>query len=192
MDEGLVRWARAVKARGQSKIPVLWYFTDAARMADPLPVVRALPRGLCGVVFRHDGVAGREMLGRQVAKLCRARRIALVVAGDARLAAALHAGVHLRGGRRDGYVTGGCGVVTASAHNVVEVRRAVRAGVVFISPVFETASHPGGRVLGPLRWNVLARHAGAAEAYALGGINGKKINRLAKYCRGAASISAFT
>jgi thiamine-phosphate pyrophosphorylase len=174
-------------------LPVLWYFTDARRMADPLPVLRGLPRGLCGVVFRHDGVAGRARLGAQVAAVCRARGLALVVAGDARLAAALQAGVHLRGGRRAGYLRGAGGLVTSSAHDVAQVRRAAQAGaaIIFISPVFETASHPGGRALGPVRWQGLARYAGTGTAYALGGVNGKKINRLATSCYGAGSISAF-
>jgi thiamine-phosphate pyrophosphorylase len=82
--------------------------------------------------------------------------------------------------------------VTASAHDGAQALRAAGAAdIVFISPVFETASHPGGRGLGPARWNVLARRAGGGKAYALGGVNGKKINRLAKNCCGAAGISAL-
>jgi thiamine-phosphate pyrophosphorylase len=96
MDRQLEGWARAVKARGRRGLPVLWYFTDAMRGADPVAVVKRLPRGLCGVVFRHDGVAGRAALAREVAAVCRARGLALVVAGDARLAASLGAGVRLR------------------------------------------------------------------------------------------------
>ena len=38
-------------------------------------MVRGLPKGLCGVVFRHDGVAGRAALGRAVWRFCRARRL---------------------------------------------------------------------------------------------------------------------
>ena len=63
---------------------------------------RGLPRGLAGVVLRHDGEPGRAALGRELAEICRSRRLALVVAGDVRLAAALGAGVHLRAGRWPG------------------------------------------------------------------------------------------
>jgi thiamine-phosphate pyrophosphorylase len=154
MDERLVAWARAVKAR-QAKIspgralPVLWLFTDEVRLPDPSDAVARLPRGLCGVVLRHDGVADRAALARRLARLCRARRNLLVVAGDWRLAVALRAGVHLRGGRRQPMSR--CLVNTASAHGVAELVAARRAGValVFLSPAFATLSHPGAAGLAP-------------------------------------------
>jgi thiamine-phosphate pyrophosphorylase len=76
---------------------------------------------------------------------------------------------------------------------VVEVRRAAKAGadIVFISPVFATPSHPGAKGLGVVRWNNLARYRGRALAYALGGIDGQKINALARSCCGAGGVSSF-
>src|SRR5438477_5113612 len=98
MDRRLVAWARSVKSRqrrgpmhgGGSRWPVLWLFTDAERLPDPLSAAARLPKGLCGIVLRHDGVPGREALARALARICRSRRLVLVVAGDARLAARLH------------------------------------------------------------------------------------------------------
>ena len=105
MDERLVAWARAVKSRQRRK--------GAAGRRGAVAVHRRragwptrwrrrrrLPRGLCGVVLRDDAAPGRAALGRALARLCRARGLALSVAGDWRLAAALGAGLHLRGGRR--------------------------------------------------------------------------------------------
>jgi thiamine-phosphate pyrophosphorylase len=162
-------------------------------MPDPLPSIARLPAGLCGVVFRHDGVPGRAELAARVARLCRTRRLALVVAGDARLAARVGAGVHLRGGRRARLALLGRGIVTASAHDVPEIRRARRAGadILFISPVFSTASHPGQAALGAVRWARLARAAGDANAYALGGVNGQTAKALARFCEGAGAIHAL-
>ncbi|MGH7156162.1 MAG: thiamine phosphate synthase, partial [Acetobacteraceae bacterium] len=103
----LIRWACAMKARAHRPstcLPPLWLFTDSRRLADPRGAVRRLPRGLAGVIFRHDGDPERARLGCDLARICRARRLILVVAGDARLAATLHAGLHLRGGRRAGHV----------------------------------------------------------------------------------------
>ena len=71
---------------------MLWLFTDMVRLPDPFAAVSRLPRG-AGVVLRDDRDADR------LARLCRARGLALVVAGDARLAARLGAGLHLRDGR---------------------------------------------------------------------------------------------
>jgi len=195
MDAGLLAWGRSVKRRavkrGRGKIPPLWFFTDAARLPDPLPVIRRLPKGLCGVVFRHDAAPDRAALGRRIAALCRARRLRLVVAGDARLAASLHAGLHLRGGRRG--VMPLPPLVTASAHNPPELARARRAGavLVFISPVFVTKSHIGAPVLGAAGWRRLAWLAGRTCSAALGGIDGRRIRTLGSACTAAGAIEAF-
>ena len=181
MDPRLVRWARAVKARraqdgrrGSGAVPPLWLFTDAARLPDPRAAVALLPRGLGGVVLRHDGAPGRAALGRDLAALCRARHLAFVVAGDVRLARTLGAGVHLRGGRRPGVqaLPGGRGRwITSSAHGPAELRRARLAGAAaaFLSPAFATASHAGARPLGAVRWARAARGA-KFPVLALGGI----------------------
>jgi thiamine-phosphate pyrophosphorylase len=196
MDERLVAWARAVKAR-QAKIspgralPVLWLFTDEVRLPDPSDAVARLPRGLCGVVLRHDRVADRAALARRLARLCRARRNLLVVAGDWRLAVALRAGVHLRGGRRQPMSR--CLVNTASAHGVAELVAARRAGValVFLSPAFATLSHPGAAGLGPVRWSGHARRSAVAVA-ALGGVAGANVGRLAaRSCVAVGAIGAL-
>jgi thiamine-phosphate pyrophosphorylase len=161
MDQRLLAWG----LRQRGSVPPLWLFTDARRLPDPRPSVRALPRGRAGVVLRHDGDPDRLSLGRDLARICRVRRLVLVVAGDARLAARLHAGVHLRGGRWPGQVRlkrgRAGGFVTSSAHNVADVRRAARAGadVVFLSPAFPTESHAGAAALGALRWAAMARRA---------------------------------
>jgi len=203
MDAKLLAWARAeMRRRGQSSdLPPLWLFTDARRLADPRPAVARLPKGLAGVVLRHDGETSRAVLGRDLARLCRARRLRLVVAGDARLAAALGAGVHLRGGRRPAGGPAGGPVVTrrrgalltSSAHSLVELRRAARVGVdlVFLSPAFATRSHLGEAALGPLRWARMARGVAVAVA-ALGGVGGASVRRLPRgLCCGVGAIEAL-
>ncbi|MCW3473639.1 thiamine phosphate synthase [Limobrevibacterium gyesilva] len=200
MDHRLVAWARSVKARqrhrlqgGGAALPPLWLFTDERRLPDPCPAVARLPRGLCGVVLRHDGDAGRAALGRRLAAICRQRRLVLVVAGDWRLAAALQAGLHLRGGRHLPGMPRAWPIVTSSAHDRVELRRAARAkaDLVFLSPAFATASHPGAAALGPLRWSALAGRARFAVA-ALGGIDGGTVRRLGRgRCAGAGAIGAL-
>ena len=198
----LVAWGRAVKtrtrARAGGRVPVLWLFTDPGRGADPVAAAGRLPKGLCGVVFRHDGVAGRAALARAVARVCRARRLAMVVAGDGRLAAALGVGVHLRGGRwpdslRRKVLPAGA-VVSSSAHSIEQVRRARLAGaeLVFLSPAFPTASHTGAPGLGPSRWGVLARGGGLCRILALGGVTGRSARRLpGRFLDGAGAIGAL-
>lgn len=217
MDKRLAAWARQVKAHSKTRggeavggragggLPALWLFTDAVRLPDPLPAIARLPRG-CGVVFRHDGVPGRAALARALARQCRQRAIPFVVAGDARLAAAVGAGVHLRGAhpadgrlrmvraakgwRRLGAVT------TSSAHSAAELRRAWKAGAdaVFLSPALPTRSHPGAPALGVVRWAALSArlpHGGGTAVLALGGVDGRQVRRLPRWCGGAGAIGAL-
>src|ERR1700741_922528 len=95
MDQKLLAWG----FRRRGRYPALWLFTDLARFPDPLVSVGRLPRRRAGVVFRHDSDPDRAALADRSARLCRARGLRLVVAGDTRLALRLGAGVHLRGGR---------------------------------------------------------------------------------------------
>jgi thiamine-phosphate pyrophosphorylase len=202
------RWPRpaaVVQAAAHAPLPRLWLFTDAIRLPDPRDAVAHLPRGKAGVVLRHDGDPLRPALGRDLAQICRERRLVLVVAGDARLAAALGAGVHLRGGRWPSPVRPpgpACpsSIITSSAHSVIELRRAARAGatLAFLSPAFGTASHIGAPGLGPLRWAALARRGvrglppGLCVA-ALGGVDGSSIRCLpADMCRAAGAIAALS
>lgn len=192
MDEYLIGAARAVKRRRKPPYPTLWLFTDAGRLADPLPAIALLPRGIGGVVFRHDGAPNRAALGRLVAALCRGRGIPLIVAGDWRLAAALRAGVHLRGGAKIRSAYRGA-LVTASAHGRTELIAAARAGadLVFLSPAFATASHPGARPLGAVRWAGLARTS-PVPVLALGGIGRRAQHRLGAACAGIGAIGALS
>jgi thiamine-phosphate pyrophosphorylase len=191
MDQKLLAWGLRGKRRD---LPRLWLFTDDQRLADPRASVAGLPRGRAGVVLRNDADPDRPTLGRDLARICRQRRLLLVVAGDARLAAALKAGCHLRRGRWPGPIRSP-GVVTSSAHSVAELRRAVRAGagLVFLSPAFPTASHAGASGLGPSRWAATARRGGpGVHLAALGGVNGVTVKRLpASLCQAVGAIGAL-
>jgi thiamine-phosphate pyrophosphorylase len=191
VDAKLLAWGRAAASRG-TRFPTLWLFTDSKRLPDPRPSVARLPRGQAGVVFRHDDHPNRAVLGRDLARICRERGLILVVAGDVRLALALEAGVHLRGGRWPGSLRVK-GLVTSSAHNLTDLRRAAGAGasVAFLAPVFATRSHPGAPSLGPVRWSALARVATIPVA-ALGGIDGVSVRRLPSgSCRAVGAIGAL-
>jgi thiamine-phosphate pyrophosphorylase len=200
MDARLVAWARAVKSRlvreqpqhGLPERPVLWLFTDEARLPDPRRAVAALPKRLCGVVLRHDGDPRRAELGRDLAAICRRRGLILVVADDPRLAARLHAGLHLRAARAP-LIPPGVRPLTSSAHGLADLRRARRARVslAFLSPAFPTLSHPGQSALGIARWSGMARRTHVPVA-ALGGVTGATATALPKLiCAGAGAIGAL-
>lgn len=161
--------------------------TDAARTPDPAAMAERLPPGTV-VLFRHYDAPDRRALGARLARVCRRRRLYLLVAGDARLAAALGAdGLHLpeylarRGPppvarlwlRRRG------AVLTAACHSPAALARAAALGadLALLSPVFPTRSHPGAATLGPVRFALWAGRAGLPVA-ALGGVTAATARRL--------------
>ncbi|MGE0225980.1 MAG: thiamine phosphate synthase [Acetobacteraceae bacterium] len=186
----LVPWAR-IAARRHGSTPTLWLFTDSRRLPDPRPAALRLPPRMAGIVFRHDDHPDRAAIGRDLARICRVRHLALVVAGDVRLAVRLGAGVHLRGGRWPGPLRRRRGVITSSAHSRPDILRAERNGAVlaFLSPVFSTRSHPGDPTLGAVRWTAVARAAPIAVG-ALGGISGRTVRRLPR-CRIVGAIDSL-
>ena len=76
MDLKLLAWGLR---RKPVPLPRLWLFTDDRRLPDPRGAVASLPRGRAGVVLRHDNDPARAALGRDLARICRARRLTLVV-----------------------------------------------------------------------------------------------------------------
>ena len=62
---------------------------------------------------------------------------------------------------------------SAPVHDPREIALAKRLGaeLLFVSPVRKTASHPGRRPLGAVRFNQLARLCAPAKVVALGGMN---------------------
>ena len=161
-------------------LPRLWLMTDERQREALWTALERLPRG-AGIVFRHYALAprARRALFEQVRRVARRRGLVLVVAGDQRLAAD---GFHNRRGP---------GLLTASAHDLAELRRAERAGadLVFLSPVFATRSHPGGRSLGRVRFGLIAAQA-RVPVVALGGIDARKARALAG-AHGWAAIDAW-
>lgn len=163
-------------------LPRLWLMTDETR-GDAAGAIRRLPPG-AAVIFRHYRAPDREALGAHLHELARRQGLLFLVAGDPRLAARLHAdGFHAPQALADRLTIARQlmprGLMTMAAHDVrgiVSARR-LAPDAILVSPVFETASHPGARTLGPLRFAALA-HAARSPVIALGGMNARAYGRL--------------
>lgn len=174
-------------------MPRVWLFTDE-RLGGPaatLAAATALPRG-SGIVLRHYRLplADRAAMLDALRPLARRRGLLLLVADPWPGARAdgvhLPAFHHLPMHRR-------FGLVSAAAHGAGALRRAARAGaaLVFLSPAFATASHPGAPGLGPLRFGLAARGA-RVPVVALGGMDARRAGRLAPLgAYGFAAVTAF-
>ncbi|MCC6913220.1 MAG: thiamine phosphate synthase [Rhodospirillaceae bacterium] len=162
--------------------PAVWFLTDETRGGDVAAAVAALPRG-CAVIFRHYGAANRAVLARELAALCRARGLLFLVAGDWRLAAAVHAdGLHLpehaaaRGPSSAARLWLRGRLLTAAAHGARGLARAhdIGAHAATLAPVFPTRSHPDRAALGLSRGAMLVR-AARISVLALGGASPDKL-----------------
>ena len=141
------------------------------RMGDALwPALRRLPPG-AGVVFRHRATppAERRAALRRVERIVAARRLVLLVAGGGSGKAGVHGGGAAATGLR-----------SWAAHDRRAAIRGVRhgAGVLFVSPVFATRSHPGARAIGAIRAARIGRGLGAVVV-ALGGMDARRWRRIA-------------
>jgi thiamine-phosphate pyrophosphorylase len=150
--------------------------------------LQKLPPG-SGVVFRHKTlpIQARKALFSEVRKVCRRRRLFLLLAGPSALA---------RRWRADGSHGGAKPVPgllrTASVHDLTEIRTAERAGadLLFLSPVFPTRSHPGAKPLGRTRFALLAGKT-RLPVVALGGMDERRARTLAG-AYGWAGIDAWS
>ena len=157
------------------------------RLSDGLgAAVRKLPAG-SGVVFRHYHLseAERRALFRRIARICRQRGHFLVLAGpDDWSADGVHGKPRVRPDQ----------ILTMPVHSVNEIRQAQAMGadLIFLSPLFPTRSHPGGRVLGLMQFSRLAKLAGNAKVIALGGMARNKAQSITRrVAYGWAAIDAF-
>lgn len=164
----------------RQSLPRLWLMTDERQGESLFAAIARLPRG-AGIVFRHYSLPAPERIAlwERIRTAARERGHLLVAAGDPLPGAR---GCHNRRG---------CGIRTASAHNLREIRAAERAGadLVFLSPVFPTRSHPGAAALGPARFARLTRLA-KVPVVALGGVTAARARSL-RGAYGWAGIDAF-
>lgn len=159
-------------------LPRLWLVSDARNDRMLAAALAAMPRG-SGLIYRHYHLAPTQRRARfaRLARMARARGHAVVLAGGMAQA---------RAWRADGAYgppallargAGGLRLITAHGFREIRQARAARADAILLSPVFASHSHPGGKVLGPLRFRLLAAQA-QAPVIALGGINAARARRL--------------
>jgi thiamine-phosphate pyrophosphorylase len=177
----LEAWSRRLKPA--AGVPRLWLLSDPLRLPDPRAAAMRLPRGAAVLARGLSPVILAEL-----ARLCRRRRLMLIVGGDGRAALAYGAGLHVPDrlrtdsllpfllARRRGAARALLSVAVHGRAGVARGRR-LSADTALVSPAFATRSHPGAPALGPLRWARLAAAAGR-PALALGGIDARRARRL--------------
>ncbi len=163
----------------QSSLPLLWLISDARNDAALERALARLPRG-SGLIYRHYHLPPAE----RRARFLRLRRVArrfghlVVLSGDA--ATARRWGADGAYGSPRLLAPGPRILRLATVHSLHELAQTRRADAVLVSPVFPTASHPGGTVLGQVRFRLLAARA-QVPVIALGGMNRRRAHGFARW-----------
>jgi thiamine-phosphate pyrophosphorylase len=168
----------AAMLKRQSPLPRIWIVSDARNDAVLERALLRLPRG-SGLVFRHYHLAAQERRKRFASLKRIARRSQHLVALSAHPTTARRWGADAAYGPLRLLAQGPAVLRLITAHSMREIAQArrARANAVLLSPAFPTRSHPGAKVLGPLRFRLLAKCAGV-PVIALGGMNAHRAKHI--------------
>jgi thiamine-phosphate pyrophosphorylase len=182
------------RASGVEPPFALAFLTDRGRIPEPEFVLGALPAGTA-VVYRDYDDPRRPVLAERYAAICRRRGLMFLVGADQALASAVGAaGAHVPSRALVGQARTRTriGIVTAACHDADELALAAEGGadLVFLSPVFVTASHPAAP-LGAAGFKALAA-ASAVPTLALGGVDAANaLDLVGPNVAGFGAIGAF-
>ena len=150
-------------------LPHIWLISDARNDLVLEAALKRLPRG-SGLIYRHYHLspAARRARFDWLARIARSSGHLVILAGSAKEARAWGADGAYGAARR--LARGSKSIRLAAVHSLRELALARRADAVLLSPVFPTRSHPGGAMLGAVRFLLLARRS-RLPVIALGGMN---------------------
>jgi thiamine-phosphate pyrophosphorylase len=164
-------------------LPCLWLISDQRNDAALEAALARLPRG-SGFIYRHYHLPDPERFRRfrKLRRIAKARRI-MVILADSALTAREWGADGIYGAPRTLYPRRAGLIHLATAHDMGELGLAARLGAdaALLSPVFPTATHPGGAVLGPVRFRLLARQS-RLPVIALGGMTAERARALGWPC----------
>lgn len=156
-------------------LPALWLLSDERNDAGLERALSRLPRG-SGFIYRHYHLPDPARFRRFLAlrRIARARGH-LVILADSALTAREWGADGIYGARRTLTPRRRGLMHIATAHDMAELGLAARLGAdgVLLSPVFPTRTHPGGAVLGPVRFRMLAKQS-RLQVIALGGMTAER------------------
>ena len=181
--ETLARAAARFNRNHHGALPGLVFLTDDERTPDPVPTVRALPRGSL-VILRSRQRSRRVALVEGVKRVAGPQGLHWLVADDPELASLTGAGgVHFPEARiteaHHWRAIRPRWLITCTAHSLGVCARIARAGAnaALLSPAFPTESHAGRPALGSLCVRIIAGQS-PVPVYALGGVDSRTARRL--------------
>lgn len=152
--------------KSRQRMPRQWLIVDGSLGDELLSVVRRLPAESGILVLEQAGVTDGARFAVRLRALAKSRRLLLLAEGPR---------------------------TAARVHDMRELRKALSrgAGLILLSPLYATRTHPDWKPLPRMRAAALARLAGR-KLVALGGMDERRFRRVERLgFVGWAGISAF-
>ena len=157
-------------------IPYVWFLTDSIKTKTPLETSRKLPAN-SGILIRSYNIQNKEIIIKNIINLKKRKLHTVLVSGRYKSHSNVD-GAHLPSWLNSSFFINKK-LISMSAHGARDIRKSIniKADIIFISSVFDTTSHPGGKSIGVIKLGLMAKLF-KKPVIALGGINNNNISRL--------------
>ena len=157
-------------------IPYVWFLTDSIKTKNPEDTTRKLPFN-SGILIRSYNIHNKEIIIKNIINLKKRKLHTVLVSGRHKSHSNVD-GAHLPSWLNSSFFINKK-LISMSAHSARDIRKSIniKADIIFISPVFDTTSHPEGKNIGVIKLGLMAKLF-KKPVIALGGINNNNISRL--------------
>ena len=172
------------------KIPYIWFLTDSIKTKTPLDTSRKLPVN-SGILIRSYNIENEKTIIKNIINLKKRKLHTVLVSGRHKSRSNID-GAHLPSWLNSSFFINKK-LISMSAHGPRDIRKSIniKADIIFISPIFDTTSHPESKNIGVIKLGLIAKLF-KKPVIALGGINDNNISRLKGLpIVGCAGIDAF-
>ena len=158
------------------KIPYVWFLTDSIKTKTPLETSRKLPAN-SGILIRSYNIQNKDIIIKNIINLKKRKLHTVLVSGRHKSHSNVD-GVHLPSWLNSSFFINKK-LISMSAHGARDIRKSIniKADIIFISPIFDTTSHPESKNIGVIKLGLMAKLF-KKPIVALGGINNNNISRL--------------
>ncbi len=166
----------------------LFFFTDRKRFDNILHIITNLPKNTT-IIFREYDLSYQErlVLVNKIINITKKRKLNILIGKNVRLAKESGAnGVHFSDNDASWFKylnykkNNPRSILSCSCHDEKSLKKARKLSIdiQFISPIFQTTSHPNCKIIGIKKLSQIYLQNKQADIVALGGINHKNIKQL--------------
>ncbi len=177
--------------KNKNETILFWIFLDADRIKDYKKFITAIPQSRnIAIIMRSKSKKNYYCYAKILLKLCKSKKFTFLIANNFKIAKAIGAdGIHYSSkvnfARKDRNLITSC---SYHGHNDYKRVKQLYSNLVFISPIYTTASNKNKKALGLIKISLLANYL-KCQYSVLGGVSNKNISSLRN--RGIKSVSGL-